>query len=159
MFNEYGGFLFYPLRCSQITLSPFLLFEQGLTDKFPKPSFRFLNNSTGIFPKIGIPSFWRNFCWLRSEVFRRHLLWRRIAWKNKETVLFFLKRNLHSLVVLLLIRGGSPCLFLRQTRVHAAMLLPVIFSSHTFQNDVYYNRKWATKRLKSPVFRKKMAAT
>jgi len=38
MLNEYGGFLCLLLRCSQITLSPFLLFERGLTDKFPKPS-------------------------------------------------------------------------------------------------------------------------
>jgi hypothetical protein len=40
-----------------MALPPFLLFERGLTDKFPKPSFRFLNNSTGIFPKIEIPHF------------------------------------------------------------------------------------------------------
>jgi hypothetical protein len=33
------------------------------------------------------------------------------------------KRNLHSLAVLLLIRGGSACLFLRQTKDRDAMFL------------------------------------
>jgi hypothetical protein len=37
--------------------------------------------------------------------------------------LYLLKRNLHSLAVLPLIRGGSDCLFLRQTTVYDAMLL------------------------------------
>jgi hypothetical protein len=114
MLNEYGGFLCYLLRCSQITLPPFLLFERGLTDKFPKPSFGFLNNSMGILPKIEITPFWRNFCWLRSEVIRRHLLWRAITWKDKETPLFLFKRNLHFLGVPLLIHGWSICPFLRQ---------------------------------------------
>ena len=91
-------------------------FWAGTYGNFSKPSSRFLNNSTGIFPKIEILSFWRNFCWLRSEVFRRHLLWRGIMWKNKETVLFLFKRNLHPLGVSLLVLGGSACLFLRQPK-------------------------------------------
>jgi hypothetical protein len=31
-----------------------VFFDRGLADKFPKPSFRFLNDPMGIFPKIEI---------------------------------------------------------------------------------------------------------
>jgi len=39
------------------------------------------------------------------------------------------KRNLHPLAVLPLIRGGSDCLFLRQTTVYDAMLVPELIKS------------------------------
>jgi len=55
--------------------------------------------------------------------------------------LYLLKRNLHFLGLPLLIHGGSTCLFVRQTRVHDAMLLPETFYSLILEKDVYYNRK------------------
>ena len=70
-FNGYGGLLCSPLRWSQITLSPFPLLEQGLTDKFPKQSFRLLNNPMGIFPKIEIPSFWRELLLIKEWSLQR----------------------------------------------------------------------------------------
>ena len=47
------------------------------------------------------------------------------------------KRNLHSSEVLLLIRGGSDCLFLRQTTVYDAMLLPRV-SPRSLLNTIFH---------------------
>jgi len=116
MLNEYGEFLCLFLRCSQITLSPFLLFERGLTDKFSKPSLPSLNNSMGLFAEIEIPSFWRSFCWLWSEVFRKHLLRRAAIMEGREIDPMTFKRNLHFFGVPLLIDRSPACLFFMQTR-------------------------------------------
>ena len=97
MLNEYGGFLYYPLRCPQITLPSFLLFERGLTNKFPKPSFRFLNNPIGIIPKIETLSFWGIFCRLWSKVFGRHFTVKCVCMDGRRYCLRLFKRNLHSL--------------------------------------------------------------
>ena len=126
MFNGHGGFLCHPLRCSQITLPPFLLFEWGLTDKFPKPPFCFLNNPMGVIPKIEILSFRRIFCRLWSKVFGRHFTVKRVCMDGRWYSLRLFKRNLHSLGVPMRIRAGSTCLFLRQTRGGNATLPPVI---------------------------------
>jgi len=74
-----GASVFTPSMLSNNSPSISAFFERGLTDKFPKPSFRLLKTSMGIFPKIEIPSFWKNFCELSSEVFGWHLSERRLC--------------------------------------------------------------------------------
>ena len=143
MLNEYGGFLCLPLRCSQITPSPFLLFEGGLTDKFPKPSLPSLNNSMGLFAKIEIPSFWKSFCWLRNEVFRKHLLRRTAIMEGRENDPMTFKRNLHFFGVPLLINGSPGCLLFRQTRGQWCNIAPWNLVFDFYSSIQHFNRKSA----------------
>ena len=72
----------------------------------------------------------------------------RLQWKEGEMILWLFKRNLHSLAVLLLIRGGSACLFLRQpkglrcdvTSCTLQILMDLIYAM--FQMEIL-NYKWS----------------
>ena len=115
MFNEYRGFLCNPLRCSQMTLLPFLLFEQGLTDNFPKRSFRFLNDPMGIFPRIEITYFGgvsTDYGVKSSE----GIFWGGVYIKGKEDNANPLQKKSSFSEISVLIHGGSVCSFLGQPR-------------------------------------------
>jgi hypothetical protein len=96
---------------------------QEFPSKFLNPAFCHLISLIDLSFKIGTPLFFEEHLLIIGRSLETASSGKSVYIGEKTIAPILCKRNLHSLAILLLIRGGSTCLSLRQPKVYDVMLL------------------------------------